>query len=58
MISGARQEMFNNTVSGGLSVTGGKKQGWANKDSTARNGMHIRDKNLSIQDIVDNVLKK
>jgi len=55
---------MHNTISegmaGGLSVTGGKKDGWGNPDSMARNALHIRDQNpnLSIQDIVDNVLKK
>ena len=68
VISNARADMMkmNNTMtdamteSTGLSltVTGGRKEGWENPNSTARNGLHLRDNSLSIQDIVDNVLKK
>ena len=52
---------MNNTFSegmGGLSIMGGKKEGWGNPKSKARNGLHQRDPHLSVQDIVDNVLRK
>ena len=49
---------MNNTISGGLSVHGARKNGWDNQDTTARNGMMMRTTNLSVQDIVDSVLKK
>ena len=71
VISSARADIvkMNNTVTEGmskttgltsaqLSVTGARKDGWDNPNSTARNGLHMRDNNLTIQDIVDNVLKK
>ena len=67
VISGARNDLghFNNTISEGmgkaspsLSIAGGRKEGWDNPNSTARNGLHVRDNGLSVQDIVDSVLKK
>ena len=60
VIAGARNTVanLNNTVTEGLSISGGRKEGWDNPNSTARNGLHIRDGNLTIKDIVDNVLKK
>ena len=44
--------------SNGLEIVGGRKEGWENPDSTAKNGLNRRDHGLSIQEIVDNVLKK
>ena len=60
VISGARKTVanLNNTMTEGLSINGARKEGWDNPHSTARNGLHMRDANLTIQDIVDNVLKK
>ena len=49
---------MNNTISEGLSITGGRKEGWDNPNSTARNGLHMRDNSLTVKEIVDNVLKK
>lgn len=55
---------MNNTITegmlggSGLEIIGGRKEGWDNPDSTARNGLGQRDYGLSIQEIVDNVLKK
>lgn len=48
IVSGARNAVMNNTVTDGLAVTGGKKEGWANPDSTARNGLNMRSNDLSI----------
>ena len=67
VISGARNDVarFNNTISEGMSkatpslaISGGRKHGWDNPNSTARNGLHVRDNSLTVQDIVDSVLKK
>ena len=60
VVDGARNDLrLNNTVTEGMSVNGARKQGWDNPDSTARNGLGQRNShNLTIQDIVDNVLKK
>ena len=59
VISGARQQVMNNTISGaGLSVSGARKEGWDNPNSSAKNGLGMRETNLSIQDIVDSMLKK
>ena len=43
-----------------LSVIGNVKEGWGNPDSSAKNALGNRklDMGLSLQDIVDNVLKK
>ena len=53
---------MNQTVTEGmtnsLQVVGAPKTGWENPDSTAKNAMGHRDPNLSITDIVNNVLKK
>ena len=43
---------------GGLGIIGGRKQGWENPDSTARNGLGGRDNSLTLKDIVDNVMRK
>lgn len=37
---------------------GGRKQGWENPNSTARNALANRDPDLTVQDIVDSVLRK
>ena len=66
VLAGARNSVarMNNTITegmlggGGLEIIGGRKVGWDNPDSTARNGLGQRDHGLSIQEIVDNVLKK
>lgn len=73
VLAGARNSVarMNNTVtegmlagSGGggmgrgLEIVGGRKEGWDNPDSTAKNSLHRRDHGLSIQEIVNNVLKK
>ena len=70
VVSDARNQVANmhNTISEGigssrragnsLSVVGGRKEGWGNPDSMARNGLHQRDAGLSVQDIVDNMLRK
>jgi hypothetical protein len=58
VISEARQHVLSNTVTEGLSVRGGRKDGWNNADSTARNGLNLRDNNLTVQNIVDSMLKK
>lgn len=42
----------------GLSIMGGRKEGWENPNSTARNALHNRDPNLTVKDIVDSVLRK
>ena len=41
-----------------LEVIGGRKDGWGDPDTTALNSKHRRDPNLTIQEIVNNVLKK
>ena len=45
---------------GGLSIVGGRKEGWDNPDSTAKNGLGAREINytMSIKEVVDNVMKK
>ena len=49
VISGARQQVMNNTISGaGLSVSGARKEGWDNPNSSAKNGLGMRETNLSI----------
>jgi len=58
LISDARNAVLNNTVADGMMVTGGKKEGWNNPDSTARNAFNMRSNDLSIQEIVDSVLNK
>jgi len=60
VVNSARNDMarMNNTVNGGMSVTGSRKNGWENPNTTARNGLGNRDAGLTIQDIVDNVMKK
>ena len=70
---GARRgtiDRMNNTVTGGslsndltgglasLQVTGARKDGWENPNSSAKNGLNIRDHDISIQDVIDVVLKK
>lgn len=50
--AGVDYSRMNQTVTSGmmngLTVTGGRKEGWANPDSTAKNGLHRREGNLSI----------
>ena len=58
VIQEARQQISANTIQDGLSVQGSRKNGWENPNSTARNGMLIRDGKLSVQDIIDNIQKK
>ena len=43
---------------GGLGIVGGRKEGWENPDSTARNGLGARDNKLTIKEIVDITMKK
>ena len=47
--------MFSN---GGLSIVGGRKEGWENPDTTARNGLGQRDYSMTVREVVDNVMKK
>ena len=58
VISGARQQVLSNTISEGLEIKAGRKEGWDNPNSSARNALGMRDGDLSIQDIVDSMLKK
>ena len=46
------------TISEGLSVRGARKEGWDNPNSGAMNATHIRDQSLTVQAIIDNMLKK
>ena len=50
--AGIDYSRMNQTVTSGmmngLTVTGGRKEGWANPDSTAKNGLDRRTGNLSI----------
>ena len=48
VISGARQQVLSNTISEGLQIKAGRKEGWDNPNSSARNGLGMRDTNLSI----------
>ena len=48
----------NNDLTAGLQITGQRKEGWDNPNSSARNGLNMRDNDISIQDVIDVVLKK
>ena len=39
-------------------MRGTRKEGWDNPNSGATNGMHCRDPSLTVQDIIDNMLRK
>ena len=59
VIAGARESLAgHNTVTAGMMITGGKKEGWANPNSTAKNALGAREHGLSVQDVVDNMLRK
>ena len=58
VIQSARQQVMASTITEGLSVRGARKEGWENPDSGAANRMHCRDHSLTVQNILDNILRK
>jgi len=59
VIHNARQQVMASTISEGLAVHGGRKDGWDNPNSGAKNALHHRpDPSLTVQDILDNMLGK